>query len=118
MKKEIVSSVIKDLVSKDPSPQAILEKQVRFSISLTNLQSKRLDILTDRIEISKQEFISKVLDAAMRELEYELKLIEQSSRDLLGVTKYQLRTEYVNEIVERLGIKQEDWWDLIERHNP
>ncbi|TYP71728.1 hypothetical protein [Paenibacillus methanolicus] len=113
--KETVSSVIRDLIKKEETPRAILKKNVRFSVTLTALQNKRLEILAGKIETTKQDLISKVLDAAMVELEDQLGLIDMSHMDSLGLTTYQYQSRYVREIIEALGISEGDWDDIIDK---
>jgi predicted DNA-binding protein len=117
MKKDSVSSLISGLVNKAETPEAILNKNVRFSISLTTFQSKRLDILTTKIEISKQEFISKVIEASMLELESQLKLIDMESTDIMGLKSHSYKAGYMREVIESMGMTEEEWWDLMEKNN-
>lgn len=109
MGEDTVSAVIRDMLNKEETPQAILGKMTRFSISLTNLQNKRLEILSSKVSLSKQEFISKVIEAAMLELETQLKLIDQVSIDILGQRTHGYTGKYVREILQSLGISEDDW---------
>jgi len=107
-----LTNVIKSFTEKENNTTSILDKQVRFSISLSNLQSKKLDVLVDIIGLSKQEFIAKVLDAAMIDLEGELNLIDSTSIDTFGHKQYHYKTKYVREILAKLGITEDEWYDM------
>lgn len=116
MKNSNFSKIIESMVTKPPTPDSLLNKTVRFSISLTNLQNRRLEILTNKLDVSKQEFIQNVIEAAMRDVEESLRLIEGGYENLLGQRVPDYRSSYVREIVESLGISEEEWWDLLDRN--
>lgn len=116
MKKDLVSEVIKELVHSGDTPTAILSKQIRFSITLTNLQSKRLDVLTDKVNVSKQEFIARVIEASMKELEQQLDLIDTTSIDLLGRVNYDYKTAYVRDIVKKVGMTEDEWYSFVTKN--
>lgn len=116
MKASNFSKIIESMVSKPTTPDSILNKTVRFSISLTNLQNRRLEILTNKLNVSKQEFIQGVVEAAMRDVEESLRLIDGGYENQLGQRVSDYKTSYVREIIESLGISEEEWWDLLEEN--
>lgn len=116
MKSSNFTKIIESMVTKPSTPDSILNKTVRFSITLTNFQNRRLEILTNKLEVSKQEFIQNVIEAAMRDVEDSLHLIQGGYENLLGQRVPDYRSGYVKEIVESLGITEEEWWDLLEKN--
>jgi predicted DNA-binding protein len=108
------AKTIQSMVAKPSTPTSILDKTVRFSISLTNLQNRRLELLVNKINVSKQEFIQRVIEAAMCDVEDELKLIDGGYMNQLGQSVREYKGAYIREIVESLGIKEEEWWDLVD----
>jgi predicted DNA-binding protein len=114
MGKNAISLVIKEMLSKEETPRAILDKSVRFSISLTNLQNKRLEVLANKVDISKQDFIAKVVEAALIELEDQMGLISSTSIDSLGTKTYNYKAGYIREIVQLLGMTEEQWEKLVD----
>ncbi|GAA0395937.1 hypothetical protein [Paenibacillus motobuensis] len=114
MKDSNFSKVIESMVSKPTTPDSILNKTVRFSISLTNLQNRRLEILVNKLKVSKQEFIQGVIEAAMKDVEESLRLVDGGFENQLGQRVSEYRGDYVSEIIESLGISEEEWWELLE----
>lgn len=96
-------NLIKSLAHKSESLDSVFSKNVRFSISLSVIQNKRLELLARKCDLSKQEFIAKVIDAAVLDLEEELGLIENRSIDLLGQTQVHYKTSYAREIADAFG---------------
>lgn len=106
-----LDEVIKNLVNKDNTVQSRLNKNVRFSITLTALQNQRLEIALSKIDRKKQEFISTIIEAALISLEKELNLIDSGMVDSFGNTNHIYKTKYVEEIIKGLGISEEEWDD-------
>gem|GEM_PF-5768486 len=52
----------------------------------------------------------------MRDVEESLRLIDGGYENQLGQRVSDYKTSYVREIIESLGISEEEWWDLLEEN--
>lgn len=95
--------VINDFLDKSEDERDLLNKIVRFSISLPNITQKRLDIICRRLDLTKQEFISKVVEASLIDIEERLGLISEEKTDQFGNISRQYSDEYTIELMEELG---------------
>ncbi|MEK3796034.1 hypothetical protein MKX42_30295 [Paenibacillus sp. FSL R7-0204] len=107
-------NALQGMLNKKETPNSILNKSIRFSITLTNLQNKRLEILTSKLSTSKQDFIQTIIEAALRDIESELGLIDAKDYTQLGDLNLHYRTKYIREIVASLGISEDEWENLVE----
>ncbi|MBJ6364210.1 hypothetical protein ACFOQM_23605 [Paenibacillus sp. GCM10012307] len=85
-----------------------LGKPVRFSLTLPKHLTARIDILGDKLGMSRQAYIQKIIEAATLDMEERMSLVTTKQLSFIGEDVVQYTREYQNEILLKLGFKPQE----------
>lgn len=98
-----LDKLLNSFIERGENGADILNKQVRFSITLPNLTSKRLDLVCKKLKLTKQQFISSVIEASLVDIEERLGLVSEAKKGPFGETQREYSGEYQAELFRELG---------------
>lgn len=90
---EGLNKALEDLLKKEK------DTPTRISLSLKKFDYARLDIITKKLEVSKQEFIEAIVKGALYDVEVNMNLRDAPRVKPDGGTYFDLSNSYLNEIM-------------------
>lgn len=99
-----LEKVINELLGKTDENKDIMNKQVRFSVSFSNFDNKRIEYICKRVSTSKQEFISRLVLASIVDIEERLGLVSELETSPIGEEIRKFSDEYTQILFKELGL--------------